>query len=89
MNILKRMRWIGSGNICGRDEKWTNILTRKSDDKRNFGTNICRWDVIIALDMDVKVWTGLILTEYVALLDCYERCNGTRYSLKAGHLLFG
>jgi hypothetical protein len=55
------MRWIGSGNICGRDEKWTNILIRKSVEKRKYETNIRRWDVIIAVGMDLKVWNGLIL----------------------------
>jgi hypothetical protein len=40
MNILKRMRWAGSGNICGRDEKWANILMRKSEDKRKIETHV-------------------------------------------------
>lgn len=55
------MRSIGSGNICGRDEKWTNILIRKSDEKSQWKTNFRRWDVIIAMGIDMKVWTGLIL----------------------------
>jgi len=61
MNVLKPMRWTGSGNICGRDKEWTNISTRKSDNKRKYETNIRRWDVIIAVGTDMKVWTGLIL----------------------------
>jgi hypothetical protein len=55
------MIWIGSENICGRDEIWINTLIRKSDDKIKFETNIRSWDLIIALGMDVKVWTGLML----------------------------
>jgi hypothetical protein len=43
------MRWIGPGNVCGRDEKWTNILKRKSDERENRrqifvdGTLLLQW----------------------------------------------
>lgn len=54
INILKWMIWIGSGNICGRDEIGINILIIKSDDKIQFETNIHSWDLIVALGMDVR-----------------------------------
>jgi hypothetical protein len=43
------MRWIGSGNFCGRDEKWTNILVRKMMTRENIrqifvdGTLLLQW----------------------------------------------